>query len=168
MVQGLVGSLTILNGRWSTAQESIAFDLILSQALKSENITAHCEKHFIAQAWSNHICKCVCLRRLLSRLLTALRKYEHSKTFGVVTSNTSNVLWCPDDNTPTSAFRPSGAGRAIVGAEEDVVCWDIKKGELLNRWKDPGNNSEVTVITRSGADVDIFAVGYVVSITAIL
>lgn len=57
------------------------------------------------------------------------------------------------------ALRTSGAGRAIVGANEEILCWDIKKGELLSRWKDSNCNAEVTVIARSDADPDIFAVG---------
>ena len=95
----------------------------------------------------------------LCGFLTVDRKYEHSRTFGVITSSTSNSLWCTDDYFSTAAFRPSGAGRAIVGADEEVLCWDVKKGELLSRWKDPASNSEVTIIAHSAADLDIFAVG---------
>ena len=57
-------------------------------------------------------------------------------------------------------MRSSGAGRAIVGANEEVFCWDVKKGELLGRWNDSNCNAEVTVISRSSADPDIYAVGY--------
>ena len=53
-----------------------------------------------------------------------------------------------------------GAGKAIVGADEEVLCWDVKKGELLARWKDSNCSAEVTVIARSRADPDIYAVGY--------
>ena len=47
-----------------------------------------------------------------------------------------------------------------MGADEEVICWDIKKGELLSRWKDPASSAEVTVIACSGADPDIYAVGW--------
>ena len=57
-------------------------------------------------------------------------------------------------------MRSSGAGRALVGADEEVLCWDVKKGELLGRWKDSNCSAEVTVIARSNADPDIYAVGY--------
>ncbi len=57
------------------------------------------------------------------------------------------------------ALRSSGAGRAIVGADEEVLCWDVKKGDLLSRWKDESCSAEVTVIARSPADPDIHAVG---------
>jgi len=57
------------------------------------------------------------------------------------------------------ALRSSGAGRAIVGADEEVLCWGVKKGDLLSRWKDESCSAEVTVIARSQADPDIHAVG---------
>ena len=88
------------------------------------------------------------------------RKYDHSKTFGLITSVSSNTVWCEDENVQHAALRSSGAGRAIVGANEEVFCWDVKKGELLGRWKDSNCNAEVTVISRSSADPDIYAVGY--------
>ena len=47
-----------------------------------------------------------------------------------------------------------------MGANEEVFCWDVKKGEMLGRWKDSNCSAEVTVIARSKADPDIFAVGY--------
>lgn len=47
-----------------------------------------------------------------------------------------------------------------MGADEEVLCWDLKKGELLGRWKDSDCSAEVTVIARSRADPDIYAVGY--------
>lgn len=47
-----------------------------------------------------------------------------------------------------------------MGADEEVLCWDLKKGELLGRWKDSNCSAEVTVIARSRADPDIYAVGY--------
>lgn len=47
-----------------------------------------------------------------------------------------------------------------MGADEEVLCWDLKKGELLGRWKNSNCSAEVTVIARSNADPDIYAVGY--------
>ena len=87
------------------------------------------------------------------------RKYEHSKTFGLITSASSNIIWSPDENAPSADSRSTGAGRAIVGADEEVLCWDVKKGELLSRWRDSGCNAEVTAIAHSKADPDIYAVG---------
>ncbi|KAF6230072.1 hypothetical protein HO133_004411 [Letharia lupina] len=87
-------------------------------------------------------------------------KYEYSNTFGLITSASSNAVWCEDENVHTAALRSSGAGRAIVGADEEVLCWDLKKGELLGRWKDSSCSAEVTVIARSNADPEIYAVGY--------
>lgn len=81
-------------------------------------------------------------------------KYELSQTFGLVTSALSNVL-----SIPVSSARNAGPGAAVVGANEEVLTWDIKKGELLSRWKDDNSNSQVTAIARSQADRDIFAAG---------
>ena len=47
-----------------------------------------------------------------------------------------------------------------MGANEEVLCWELKKGELLGRWKDSKCSAEVTVIARSRADPDVYAVGY--------
>ncbi len=56
-------------------------------------------------------------------------------------------------------LRVAGAGKAIVGADEEVLCWDLKKSELVSRWKDSDCRAEVTAISRSKADPDIYAVG---------
>ncbi|KAL9604791.1 MAG: hypothetical protein Q9219_000239 [cf. Caloplaca sp. 3 TL-2023] len=87
-------------------------------------------------------------------------KYEHSKTFGIVTSAASNVLWAPEEDLQNATLRHSGAGKAVVGADEEVLCWDVKKGELLSRWRDKDCAAEVTTIAPSNADPDVFAVGY--------
>ncbi|KAB8271899.1 hypothetical protein BDV30DRAFT_212909 [Aspergillus minisclerotigenes] len=86
-------------------------------------------------------------------------KFEHSKTFGLVASATSNAIWARDDEFAGSA-RQTGSGRAIVGAGEEVLCWDIKKGELLGKWQDSSCKAQVSVVTQSKTDEDIFAVGY--------
>lgn len=62
----------------------------------------------------------------------------------------------------------SGAGKAIVGAVEEVLCWDVKKAELVSRWKDSDCKAEVTVIVRSKANPDVFAVGYSTSFSTSL
>ena len=88
------------------------------------------------------------------------RKYELSKTFGLITSASSNTVWASQGNNDTT-LRSSGVGKAIVGADEEVLCWDIKKGELLGRWKDNDCTAEVTVVSQSQADPDVYAVGFV-------
>lgn len=84
-------------------------------------------------------------------------KYEHSKTFGVVNSTTSNVVWSAHQHSTSSN---TGAGKAIAAANEEILCWDIKKGELLGRWRDNNCKSQVTAIAQSKTDPDVFAVGY--------
>ncbi|KAM3067657.1 beta transducin [Clarireedia jacksonii] len=85
-------------------------------------------------------------------------KYEHSKSFGVINSSTSNVVWSTDGSGWSS--RNTGSGRAIVAANEEVLCWEIKTGELLSRWREADCKSQVTAIAQSKTDVEIFAVGY--------
>ncbi|KAL7273608.1 beta transducin [Rhizina undulata] len=85
-------------------------------------------------------------------------RFEHSKTFGVVASGTANAVWTPDPFKTIS--KSTSAGRAVVAANEEVLTWDIKKGELLARWRDPKCKAEVSVIQQSKIDKDIFAVGY--------
>jgi len=63
-------------------------------------------------------------------------------------------VWTPDERAGT------GAGRAFVAANEEVLCWDLKKGDLLGRWRDERNKSSATAIARSKTDPDVFAVGY--------
>lgn len=113
-----------------------------------------------AERWSSHTCKQNPLGYGVLRVPETdfYRKFEHSKTFGLVTSASSNAVWTRDEDASGTARR-TGAGRAIVGAGEEVLCWDVKKGELLSRWRDANCNAEVTAITQSKADQDIFAVG---------
>lgn len=90
------------------------------------------------------------------------RRYEHSSTFGVVVSSASNSVWSPDPppTITTATKKTTSGGRAIVPANEEVLTWDIKKGELLSRWRDPKCQSEVASILQSRTDKDVFAVGY--------
>ncbi|POS70122.1 WD domain-containing protein [Diaporthe helianthi] len=81
-------------------------------------------------------------------------KYEHSKSFGLITSSSSNILWTNNRGTAT------GAGQAVVAANEEVICWDIKKGEVLSRWRDEDCKAQVTALAQSKTDNDVFAVGY--------
>jgi U3 small nucleolar RNA-associated protein 12 len=87
-------------------------------------------------------------------------KFEHSKTFGLISSSTANAIWTPSAASSNSTARQTGAGQAYVGANEEVLCWDLKKGDLLSRWRAHDCKAEVAVIAKSKADQDIFAVGY--------
>ncbi|KAE9974704.1 hypothetical protein BLS_002949 [Venturia inaequalis] len=88
-------------------------------------------------------------------MVKTYNKYEAEQTFGLVNSALSNVLSASDSIT-----RTSGAGIAVVGACEDVYRWDLKKGELVSKWRDSSSSSQVTAIARSATDVDLYAVGY--------
>ncbi|KAK4550151.1 hypothetical protein LTR36_003118 [Oleoguttula mirabilis] len=93
-------------------------------------------------------------------MVRSYRKYEASQSFGTVCTASSNALWTPDALSAASTSRSTGAGRAYVGANEDVLGWDVKKGELLSRWQDKDNRSEVTCLTPCAAQPDLFAAGY--------
>jgi len=78
----------------------------------------------------------------------------HSKSFGIVAASTANIVWTPSHREGGSA------GQVFVAAKEEVLCWDVKKGEIISRWKDEKCTVSVTAIAQSKADPDIFAVGY--------
>ncbi|KAF2403874.1 WD40 repeat-like protein [Trichodelitschia bisporula] len=88
-------------------------------------------------------------------MVKSYNKYEAAQTFGLVNSASSNVISLPD-----ASARATGAGQAVVGANEEVLRWDVKKGELLSRWRDSTCNAQVTAIARSAVDPDVYAVGY--------
>ena len=93
-------------------------------------------------------------------MLTSNSKYEQTDSFGVVASTTSNLVWTSEGVTQPGSSRPAGAGRAYAAANEEVLCWDVKKGELLSRWRDSSCTEEVTAICQSEVDADVFAIGY--------
>jgi U3 small nucleolar RNA-associated protein 12 len=47
-----------------------------------------------------------------------------------------------------------------VGVNEEVLTWDIKKGDVISRWNLDDNHAQVTVITRCDAAPELIAVGY--------
>ncbi|KAF2750703.1 WD40 repeat-like protein [Sporormia fimetaria CBS 119925] len=93
-------------------------------------------------------------------MVKSYSKYEQTGSFGVVASSTSNIVWTAEGVTQPGSSRPAGAGRAYTAANEEVLCWDVKKGELLSRWRDSTCTEEVAIICRSEVDPDVFAVGY--------
>lgn len=47
-----------------------------------------------------------------------------------------------------------------MGANEEVLVWDLKTSERVGAWNVEDNHAVVTVICRSDTDPDVFAVGY--------
>ncbi|KAK6337946.1 hypothetical protein TWF696_001419 [Orbilia brochopaga] len=92
-------------------------------------------------------------------MVKSYARFAQSRSFGVIASASSNIIWTPDLEA-TSASRNTSAGHAIVPANEEVLTWDVKKGELVARWRDTNCKSEVTCIKQSRTDPDIFAVGH--------
>ncbi|PWN52274.1 WD40 repeat-like protein [Violaceomyces palustris] len=76
-------------------------------------------------------------------------RHEPTQAFGLISSNAANAILDQDSKT------------AYVPALEDVIVWDVKRGQILSVWHEVGHRSQVTAIARSphpGADT--FAVGY--------
>ncbi|KAI0036042.1 WD-repeat-containing protein [Vararia minispora EC-137] len=72
-------------------------------------------------------------------------RHGPTQAFGLVCSPSSNSIY-------DGKF-------AYVPALEDVLVWDVKKGEMIAMWHETGHRAEVTCIARSSRN-DIFAVGY--------
>ncbi|KAK6513742.1 hypothetical protein TWF506_008179 [Arthrobotrys conoides] len=92
-------------------------------------------------------------------MVKSYARFAQSRSFGVITSASANIIWTPDSTSSSSKSR-TGAGLAIVPANEEVLTWDVKKGELLSRWRDKNCKSEVTCLKQSRTDEDVFAVGH--------
>jgi U3 small nucleolar RNA-associated protein 12 len=93
-------------------------------------------------------------------MVRSYRRYEPATSFGTVCTASSNAVWTSDARTGGNNGRQTGAGKAYVGANEEVLCWDVKKGELLSRWQDTDNKSDVTALAQCQAQDDLFAAGY--------
>ncbi|KAL0582040.1 beta transducin [Marasmius crinis-equi] len=72
-------------------------------------------------------------------------RHGPTQAFGLVCSSSSNSLY--------------DGKLAYVPALEDVLVWDVKKGEMLAMWHETGHRAEVTCIHRSPKP-NTFAVGY--------
>lgn len=72
-------------------------------------------------------------------------KHGPTQAFGLVCSSSSNSQY--------------DGKLAYVPALEDVLVWDVKKGQMIAMWHETGHRAEVTCIARS-PQKDAFAVGY--------
>ncbi|KAJ8523465.1 hypothetical protein ONZ45_g54 [Pleurotus djamor] len=72
-------------------------------------------------------------------------RHGPTQAFGLVCSSSSNSVF--------------DGKLAYVPALEDVLVWDVKKGQMMAMWHDTGHRAEVTCILRSPKS-DTFAVGY--------
>ncbi|KAM9887581.1 hypothetical protein OXX79_013527, partial [Metschnikowia pulcherrima] len=69
-------------------------------------------------------------------------RYEQEAVFGVIASQ-CNIIWLP----PAATQSGKSAGRAATGALEEILVWDIKTGEVLQRLSDgltPGASNAKT------------------------
>lgn len=92
-------------------------------------------------------------------------RYEQEQCFGVIASQ-SNIVWLPPSASQSNKF----IGRALSSGLEEILEWDIKTGEILNRYRDiltPGASnaptssppSPVSYLTHHEA-TNIVAAGY--------
>ncbi|KAE9410369.1 WD40 repeat-like protein [Gymnopus androsaceus JB14] len=72
-------------------------------------------------------------------------RHGPTQAFGLVCSSSSNSVY--------------DGKLAYVPALEDILVWDVKKGQMLAMWHETGHRAEVTCILRS-PQKDQFAVGY--------
>ncbi|KAJ7068170.1 quinon protein alcohol dehydrogenase-like superfamily [Mycena amicta] len=78
-------------------------------------------------------------------MVVSYLRHGPTQAFGVVCSSSANSLY--------------DGKCAYVPALEDILVWDVKKGEMLAMWHETGHRAEVTVVLRSPQQ-DTFAVGY--------
>ena len=110
---------------------------------------------FLERSWIFLVDTSTVKEQFGSAMVKTYNRFALSQTFGTIYSASSNVL-----SLAYEGSRASKAGRAVLAANEEVFTWDVKKGELLGRWKDGQNTAQVTAIARSATDADLFAVGY--------
>ncbi|BGP18651.1 hypothetical protein JCM10213_002895 [Rhodosporidiobolus nylandii] len=73
-------------------------------------------------------------------------RHGPTEAFGVIASSGSNTVW--------------DGRKAYCPALEDVLVWDVKKGEQVAMWHETGLRALVTCISRSPVSWETFAVGY--------
>ncbi|PFH51427.1 hypothetical protein AMATHDRAFT_74976 [Amanita thiersii Skay4041] len=78
-------------------------------------------------------------------MVRSYQRHGPTQAFGLVCSPSSNSQY--------------NAKLAYVPALEDVLVWDVKKGQMIAMWHETGHRAEVTCILQS-PQPDLFAVGY--------
>ncbi|KAF7331839.1 WD-REPEATS-REGION domain-containing protein [Mycena kentingensis (nom. inval.)] len=78
-------------------------------------------------------------------MVQSYSRHGPTQAFGLVCSSSSNSLY--------------DGKCAYVPALEDILVWDVKRGQMLAMWHETGHRAEVTAVLRS-PQKDTFAVGY--------
>ncbi|KAG4305834.1 hypothetical protein PORY_000744 [Pneumocystis oryctolagi] len=91
-------------------------------------------------------------------MVRSYKNYEFGFSWGIIASYLSNSVFI-DDKETNELFKAKN-GLAVVPALEDVIIWDIKKGEEVLRWRDTDGKAETTVIKRNMGNKLMFAAGY--------
>ncbi|GAA6013590.1 hypothetical protein JCM10207_004784 [Rhodosporidiobolus poonsookiae] len=79
-------------------------------------------------------------------MVKSYQRHGPTEAFGVIASSGANTVW--------------DGRKAYCPALEDVLVWDVKKGEQVAMWHETGLRALVTCISRSPTSWDSFAVGY--------
>ena len=156
----LGGAIIRLTGRAcpSVPQIASAFSARTYQKVATLRLSSSlCE---VATKHGAQLQVCPIFQRYKEPLSDNHRKYEPSVSFGTVCTASSNCVWAPESSSKSASARSTGAGKAYVGANEEVICWDVKKGEELSRWNDKDNRSAVTCISQCAVQPDLMAVGH--------
>lgn len=98
-------------------------------------------------------------------MVKSYNRYDQEKCFGVITSQ-ANIVWLPPSETQSS----TSMGRALTSGLEEILIWDIKTGEIMNRMSDgltPGSSNASTTVPSSPVsyltyhqETNIIAAGY--------
>ncbi|KAJ7283753.1 WD-repeat-containing protein [Mycena rebaudengoi] len=78
-------------------------------------------------------------------MVVSYLRHGPTQAFGIVCSSSSNSEY--------------DGKLAYVPALEDILVWDVKKGQMVAMWHETGHRAEVTAVLRS-PQKDSFAVGY--------
>ncbi|ODQ81299.1 hypothetical protein BABINDRAFT_160662 [Babjeviella inositovora NRRL Y-12698] len=77
-------------------------------------------------------------------MVKSYQRYEQERCFGVIASS-SNIVWLP----PSASQGKASAGRALTAGLEEILIWDIKTGELLQKMRDGLNPGAADSVTSS-------------------
>ncbi|KAJ6599165.1 WD-repeat-containing protein [Mycena vulgaris] len=78
-------------------------------------------------------------------MVASYLRHGPTQAFGIVCSSSANSEY--------------DGKLAYVPALEDILVWDVKKGQMVAMWHETGHRAEVTAVLRS-PQKDTFAVGY--------
>lgn len=76
-------------------------------------------------------------------MVKSYARYEHGSCFGVISSG-ANIVYVPQPNQSSSA-----SGKVITAGLEEILIWNIKTGELLQKLRDTVDPGSINAKTLS-------------------